>query len=908
MSEEPTILELRIHGVLNTPPSVMLHCAPDAVKPVEINGIAQCDSLAGFYERSPRNGGDRRIAVEAYSWGNLDQTTVNSGFLGKLGRAVVNVGWLLLVPFGLINAAYWSRPVRHRRGAAGGEPVDVAGEDGQDGQLRAGPGAGSVRLFALLMTLLYTTSFATASMDLFAVQCFPAVSTGGKVCPGIGGLISAPGPLAFLAEWNRGQRLAAMSTIPLLAVIALLLISVRGNSKYRKVVLHKAADVAAAGEGAPSPAARDDLPVLAAPRFWDRTFVTSATGLVHVGASLALLVVLLCSDALADSVPQECRTTSGWFSAPCYSSVIGKLSESGLQFAVVLVAGALLLLLGTVLVVVWSAELRFPRPAAPGADRDSPEGIHQGLRAWQRPAAVVYLGVCAAGFGLALVFVATQGDGGTQRTSFAGTSTTALVVLGLMTILALVACLTRSWVPAWVTFPLILTSTLGLLYWAAVGQGAGEYVALLFPIGAVVALAIIVPARRSGDYGQQSWAGAGPGVWLFLSLFGGAFLATALPIAAAQICRGGSLLGPPTPPPAFGAVGGVQFAFVIGATLLLLGILATSLSGSGSIPFPAVIPREAWMEADILRARRKMAIAHRSEPILGIAAIATWAAITLALLAAATRNASGGNGQAWLGHTAEFLADSISGAGVFVGIVGVLAEAIRGATTSSGRPIPVLWDLMCWMPRAAHPFGPACYSERTVPEIGDRVIEWLGRGREHRVILSAHSLGAVLAVSSLFDLHSRGYDGDVERRIQLLTYGVQLRSYFGRGFPELLGPHVLGVRALRMPALFAADPWGRQVLADSAAGQRLVPARSLLGLLGDQPNATGRRAWLSLWRRTDYLGFPLNSYGEEDEELGLDRYAEEISPGVYLACVADHGFYWLTEAYARARDTLVARS
>ena len=104
---------------------------------------------------------------------------------------------------------------------------------------------------------------------------------------------------------------------------------------------------------------------------------------------------------------------------------------------------------------------------------------------------------------------------------------------------------------------------------------------------------------------------------------------------------------------------------------------------------------------------------------------------------------------------------------------------------------------------AAHPFAPPCYAERAVPELRSRIDGWLNgldvpttlqrpapqSRRTGAVILSAHSLGGgpgrrrpARAVGR------RGRQGADRPRIGLITYGTQLRAFFGRFFPELFGP------------------------------------------------------------------------------------------------------------------------
>ena len=60
--------------------------------------------------------------------------------------------------------------------------------------------------------------------------------------------------------------------------------------------------------------------------------------------------------------------------------------------------------------------------------------------------------------------------------------------------------------------------------------------------------------------------------------------------------------------------------------------------------------------------------------------------------------------------------------------------------------------------------------------------------------------------------------------------------------------------------------------------------------------------WRNLWRRTDYLGFPANSYRPGDP---IDRGASERMPRTYLWSVARHNGYLGTLQYIEARSKLL---
>ena len=231
--------------------------------------------------------------------------------------------------------------------------------------------------------------------------------------------------------------------------------------------------------------------------------------------------------------------------------------------------------------------------------------------------------------------------------------------------------------------------------------------------------------------------------------------------------------------------------------------------------------------------------------------------------------------------------------------VGVLVASVvlAGSSAPLARPWGLLWDLMCFLPRAAHPFAPPCYAERAVPELRSRIDAWLGDDgsasvpRTRRVVLSAHSLGGVVAVATLlarWDGRAGPYDG----RVALLTYGTQLRAYFGRFFPELLGPSVLGTHASLGSRFWAADPWRPAPPTPAPTGMTLV----------DTLTGPGTR-WRSLWRRTDYIGFPVDDYAATPRRI--DHPADEIDESAYMLEVATHSGYPSAPEYRVQLDALV---
>jgi hypothetical protein len=275
----------------------------------------------------------------------------------------------------------------------------------------------------------------------------------------------------------------------------------------------------------------------------------------------------------------------------------------------------------------------------------------------------------------------------------------------------------------------------------------------------------------------------------------------------------------------------------------------------------------------ILRSRRWAALAHRIEPVVVVLGVLGLVAAAVAVAGTAVP-AGSRRFPAGLVEAAELTADGSVVVLTAAAVLAMLMVVARSLRTSSTRPLGLVWDLLCFLPRAVHPFAPPCYAERAVPELAGRIRDLVRDG--HLVVLSAHSLGAVLAVAAYFRL-----DENERRGVRLLTYGAQLRPYFGRLFPDLFGPRVLGTQPCAGALLWAADPWA----ADRAQAVPEPGPTTLLGELG-----TG---WLSLWRPTDFLGFPVRARTAND----TDRDAEELGAD---GRVQTHGGYRATAAYADA--------
>ncbi|MFC6511279.1 hypothetical protein ACFQBY_22750 [Promicromonospora citrea] len=926
------VLELRIHGIANTLPYGSLDLPREEV--VQSDG----DGLGSFWTPRPDVAARDRslppghvhairpdVRREAYSWGAMARLggLPFGGVLGVVGTLAVRLLWAAIVPFGLANAAYWARRIpAPEPGAHAPAPRRAPA-----GSLRPEATAALTRVFSLGLTLLFVSAVATVALSVLGTRCM------GLATPGPDSVVPVcarvPGALYGLARLDVGDRLAWLSLAPVLLVAVLVAVAHSGQVRFES----KFSVMRAGGTIEPSG------PPLHRAGFWSQR---TGSGLLwaHLGSALALTGQYLTWTRYADvglAVPGLPVVALVVILAAC-AFVALRTDDDGVQAVTprwkargglaLFVAGLLVWL-----VACWAAVVG-PQP--------------------ERMPALVGLDLVPALLGVGMFGIAATG-------------------LAWRTARKVRA------VAAWSLVPVVATACVAAVLvlepgapWRHLLVALGV-LAVLSP-AAVVAAAMVLHRRR-----YEGWNGAGPGVFLLVSAAAAAVYSSLLVLGVQWFLRSGDpaparplgdgrvgvVVGVPDPelvrvPPVYTEFGTASVVIALVFLVLLLVALAgpyvMDVLRSRTLWIPGA-PRTlgppygpaapAWRavaEAPdpdggpnpvlerVLRGRQVAAMSHRAELAVGALAAAAYVAALVAHIPLIAQHSDTGTVQVpeWLSNLA-------------VPALGVLAatlvvSALAGGTGGGGpsRPWGLLWDLMCFLPRSAHPFGPPSYAERVVPEVRSRVDAWLTaadvaddaeRDRvapSRRVVLSAHSMGGVLAAAVLLIRAGNPVPGSADGagpgtppsgapdgRIGLLTYGVQLRPFFGRFFPDLLGPSTTGTPPSTGPA-WSADPWGGQLAGGPGPGAApaapLTPGRpepgsgeqvTLMSLL----TCGAKPAWVNLWRRTDFLGFPVVGYGEND----TDRGAEEMDRSAYLFAVAAHSGYQSSWAYHVALDEVISR-
>lgn len=1035
--KERRILELRIHGIANSPPAGMLSTSNEDVQ------LKEGDEQGSFWQVKPASERTEHltpsgntpdgmnIVTEAYSWGN--QPRSGGSALVVINRAIVHLGWLLVLPFGLCNLAYWARR-------------DIKGTHEDQKWWAGGDGAALVRIFALLQTLFYTIGLVTVFVYLIGLQCFrqPGRDEEGEATRACAGL---PTWLDFLADMTPVARSALLGLLPVAVILLIYLIGLRARGEFypersfndermtqqeqeelkkerqelkRRQRLLKKSKV----NQPPRP------PLMSKGTFWLRTRTAQTSERTHLAAAFAFVLALLGADALMDATRKEplqiladLRGVSAQAPYPFWFTVTGTL-----------------LLVGAI-VMVYLTGLNGM------ATGDRIKRVVATILAWA--SALAYGGWCVWAIFLSGATPMVEEE---VARDLAGQIVIPTFIAAVGAIIA-VASLTWGYHKGYqiVSWILLAFAAAAVIVSTFVFKNDAEGVAMRRGFGLVAAGFVLLAVAwsyvplRSKDVQKTNrwigWHGNGAAVALLIAWFSSLVITSLLVLGAyAFLTRdsGNSEVDgywrpvdgePPFPitPPVFYE----RFAGSLVAILVILvvvvgagAIAALRRHAAFSVPglmyprdlttksreheadidhyggvsrlvdpklyrkrrrrrsrterrqaYKAVKPlamtrgrgkelydRSAipWNEYPTLEiksygrpravidARRVAGLAHRGESLMRMLAILTAVALVPLAIPAIGE---------WLdtliiptppGVVPDPAADGPwtalgSASGWALGLLGLAAATwvVTNAVTSTERPLGLVWDIICFFPRAGHPFSPPCYAERAVPEIKKRIRRFLKEEHEANndpyVILSAHSMGATIAAATIFSLHDdeealrkaaeeRTAKGEPETddglrsvpRIALLTHGIQLRAYFSRFFPEVFGARVLGIRGTRPPALFRLDPWKKQVVDEVKEDDESVEVGetddplTLVSLLdGDfrpgHPRAIPR--WRNLWRRTDYLGFPVFSHwshvtNNQANTNPIDRGATERDPRRYLWTVGRHNDYLSTAQYREARDEL----
>ncbi|PWV52376.1 MULTISPECIES: hypothetical protein [Nocardiopsis] len=238
-------VELRVHGVSGGQAEELLDVEPA----MRVGG----DRLAGFFRwrREPDTQSVPGVRREIFAWGNLTSGSASRAF------------WLLLLPFMMLNVAYWMRPGRMDRG--------------QTGVRRAASityGAG-VRLLALSLTVLITLASAGVGMDLVGWQCAGLGESCVQARPWLAFLASSSSPLSA-----PGWGLVVGAVLPAAVIVVLWRLSRRTAADYEVVT------------GPVPPDHSEDAP-LSHPDFWRNSEIMARLRSAHIAVAVGTVAALL---------------------------------------------------------------------------------------------------------------------------------------------------------------------------------------------------------------------------------------------------------------------------------------------------------------------------------------------------------------------------------------------------------------------------------------------------------------------------------------------------------------------------------------------------------------------------------------------------------------------------------------
>ncbi|MFG1927377.1 hypothetical protein [Cryptosporangium sp. NPDC048952] len=262
----PTVVELMVHGVGGATPTEQL----DDPSPSRVSG----DATVGFYRhKSPPPGvapddallgtgadvpGARSAEVrselvqEAYCWSGLTSASAS------------RAAWLILLPFTLVNAGAWMRPI---------------GPPGRAFRFGRATHDAVSRLLALSLTGTFLLAAGGVGMDLIGWQCAARPECGSHWS--VLEFLAAPGSWANPA----GRRLALTALVPLALLGLLWFLARRSWVAYESVRFR--VDVAE-GDGG-----------LSEPGFWEGEYQVGRLRTLHVSLGVVTVALMLTVPAVS---------------------------------------------------------------------------------------------------------------------------------------------------------------------------------------------------------------------------------------------------------------------------------------------------------------------------------------------------------------------------------------------------------------------------------------------------------------------------------------------------------------------------------------------------------------------------------------------------------------------------------